>query len=289
MNRNDQNAILTRTEQATNMIVSQFNHGCDNVHHAARMAARSYHSSLLLKIPSWIDGITCSNTVDNIFKVKRQAKAYTEEVVSELKQRIKADATEWAESRFVPLLENELNTLANTVNADTEKCYEELGKLRVDLDVNQREIVDNATPSGANRLISTGTSLLIGDLGGAIMGGAGGFEGMLKTLTCEFVGGFVLGIIALFTPIGLPALIITAIIGMIAGGCWTLSSIEKKIRRKVKEAVLDSMKSKEHLLAYDNMIHGKVEQYLSILRDEMEENVNKLQLTADAYSQVLAN
>ena len=129
MNKKEQSTVLSRTETISNMIADRFEQGCKNVHHAALTAARSYHSTLLFKIPSWIDDIECANTVGNIFKVKSQSQAYTEEIVEKLRERIKDDATEWAGKRFAPLLENELNTLACTVNTDTQRCYDELKKL----------------------------------------------------------------------------------------------------------------------------------------------------------------
>jgi len=286
MNSAEYNQILKRTEEQADLIRQQVKIGCEDIHKHAMAASKAFYSDLVLKAPQWIQQAKCSNSVDNIFRVKSQTEAYTEELTEILSERVKETTEHWVQDRFVPLLQSEIQTLATIVNAKTANCYTGLEKLRVTLDVNRRRIVDEATPSTTNRVLSTGASLLIGDLGGAIMGGAGGFDAMLKTLGCEFAAGIILGIVALFTPVGLTALIIGAVIAAITGGVWALSSIESKIRKKVSEETVNLLKSEEQRANFNHLMAQQIDKALAPIKDLFEEKLDQLDNTTHAYRMV---
>lgn len=286
MNSAEYNQILQRTEERADLIRQQVKEGCDDIQRHAMAASEAFYADLVLKAPQWIQQAKCSNSVDNIFRVKSQAKAYTEELADILSDHVKDTTEHWVQGRFVPLLKSEIQTLAMTVNSQTADCYMGLEKLRVSLDVNSRRIVDEATPSTANRLLSSGASLLIGDIGGAIMGGAGGFDAMLKTLGCEFAAGIILGIVALFTPVGWTALIISVVIAAIVGGTWSLNTIESKIRKKVSEETIKLLKSDEQRANFNHLMVQQIDKALTPIRDGIEEKLSQLDTTTHAYRMV---
>lgn len=286
MNTTEYNQILQNTEHQTELIRQQVKEGCDEIHRHAMAASEAFYSDLILKVPQWIRDANCKNHVSNIFHVKSQAKIFTEELASILSSHVKETTTEWVSGRFIPLLGSEIQTLAATVNAQTQDCYEGLNKLYVMLDINQRRIVDQTTPSKANRILSSGASLLLGDLPGAIMGGAGGFDAMMKTLGCELAAGLILGIVALFTPVGMPALIVGAVIAAITGGAWALNSLESKIRNKVTEETVKILKSEEQRESFNQLMKQQIELALEPICKNIEEKLAQLHNTTDAYRKV---
>lgn len=286
MNTTEYNQILQKTEHQTELIRQQVKEGCDEIHRHAMAASEAFYSDLVLKVPQWIREAICQNHVNNILHVKSQAKKFTEELTSILSERVKETTADWVNGRFIPLLKSEIQTLAMTFNAQTNDCYAGLRKLHVMLDVNQRRIVDEATPSTTNRILSTGTSLLLGDLPGAIMGGACGLDGMLKTLGCEIAAGIILGIVALFTPVGLTAIIVGAVIAAITGGAWALSSLETKIRNKVIEETVKILKSEEQRVAFNSLMKQQIDIALEPICKSIEEKLEQLQNATDAYRQV---
>ena len=286
MNNAEYNQILQRTEQQADLIRQQVKASCNDIHRHAMTASKAFYDGLVLKAPQWIQQAKCQNSVNNIFRVRNQAKAYTEELTEILSNHVKETTQLWVNERFIPLLKSEIETLAMTVNTQTEDCYTGLEKLRVTLDVNRRRIVDEATPSNTNRVLSTGASLLIGDLPGAIMGGAGGFDAMLKTLGCEFAAGIILGIVALFTPVGWTALIISAVLAAIAGGAWSLSSIESKIRKNVAEETVKLLKSDEQRESFNHLMTQQIDTALTPICECVEEKLEQLHITTNAYHKV---
>jgi hypothetical protein len=156
------------------------------------------------------------------------------------------------------------------MDAKTTTYMDELSNLRVCMDIDKQVIINKTTPSSTNRVLSAGASILLGDLGGAIMGGAGGFDATLKTIGCEVGAGVVLGVISLFTPVGLTGILVGVILSAIVGSKWSLSTMESKIRQKVADKMVESIKSKTNKDRFNSMITSNVEKSLKQLR----QNVN---------------
>ena len=119
MNSAEYNQILQRTEERADLIRQQVKEGCDDIQRHAMAASEAFYADLVLKAPQWIQQAQCDNSVDNIFRVKSQARAYTEELADILSDHVKDSTEHWVQGRFVPLLKSEIQTLAMTVNAQT--------------------------------------------------------------------------------------------------------------------------------------------------------------------------
>lgn len=270
MNNLSYNHFEHQAQVKKQLIDQHLNEGFNEIYKRVLWVSDAFYSNLVANVTGWITNASCRNGVDNLFKVRSQTKAFTAELVNVVSDKVKEETQAWVQNRFVPLLRSEIQTLAETVDVKANSYLDELDSLRVTLDVNQDEIVRRTTPSAANRVFSSGASLLIGDLGGAIMGGAGGFDATLKTIGCEFGAGFILGIVSLFTPVGLTAFIVGVVISAIVGGAWSLSSIEKNIRRKMSEEIIKNLKSSAQKEKFNNMITSNVMKSL----DELRKNVN---------------
>ena len=271
---------LSNIETKNDIIIQQMNEGFQAIHSHAESSARAFYSELATRIPIWINEYKCYHHVDNIFKLRSQVNAYTEELVDALQQNVTNETKEWVEHKFVPLVQREITTLSQAVNSQTQAYCHQLNQLNIPMEINKNSIVKSTTPSTSNRVISTGASILIGDLGGAIMGGAGGSNAMLKTMGCEFGAGIILGVASLFTPVGLAALVVSAILSAFVGGAWALSSIEKNVRKtlvkKTKENVFSTGKTDQLLRA----IHAKIDSYLNIMQEDVNRNLQSDPLTA---------
>ncbi len=256
-----------------NIIIQQMEEGFQAIHSHAESSARAFYSQLASHIPIWVNDYKCNQKIDNIFKLKSQVKAYTEELVDALENNVKKETKEWVEQQFVPLIQREMTTLSQALNSKTQTYSNQLNQLSIPMDICKKSIVKSSTPSTGNRILSTGASLLIGDLGGAIMGGAGGSNAMFKTMGCEFGAGIILGIASLFTPVGLAALVGSVIISAFVGGTWALNSVEKDIRKTLTKKSREGISSTERTTQFLDIVHTKIDHYLNIIREDVCQNL----------------
>ena len=270
MNEMKYNNFESQAQDKKALIDQLFNEECDKIRDRVLRVSDAFYYDLQSSIPLWIKDAQCSTKISNIFKAKSQATDFTSQLVRKCSDKIKCKTEEWVKNRFVPMLMTEINTLAQTMNSKTKTYEQELANLRVSLHIDQQGIVKNATPSSTNRALSAGASILVGDLGGAIMGSAGGFDATLKTIGCEVCAGVILGVISLFTPVGLTAMVIGVVLSALVGSKWSLSTMEDKIRMRVSEKMVDSIKSVTSKDTFNNMIINNVNKSLKELRNNID-------------------
>lgn len=257
--------------QVKKMLIEQhLNEGIADIQKRITVVSDAFYSNLIGQVTEWVKNAQCQERVNNIFRVQRQSKAYTAELIDIVSSEMKVETQTWVHNHFIPLLKNEIQALSETVDTEVNTYLDELEHLKVSLNLNQHQIIDKTTPSTTNRVLSSGVSLLVGDIGGAIMGGAGGFDATLKTLGCEFGAGLVLGIASLFTPIGLTAIVISVVLSALVGGEWALSSIEGNIRKEITKEIVKNLKSEEQKKKFNQIIISNVDKSLS----ELKRNVN---------------
>lgn len=262
------------------IILQQMEEGFKAIHSHAESSARAFYCKLATQMPIWINDYTCYHHVDSIFKLNSQVKAFTEELVDGLERKVRRETNEWVQQQFVPLVEREINTLALALNAQTQSYGNHLSQMYIPMDINRSSIVKSTTPSTGNRVLSTTGAILIGDLGGAIMGGAGGSDAMFKTMGCEFGAGVLLGIISIFTPVGLAALVASVIISAFVGGNWALSSVEKDVRKTLAKKCKESINSTESMDNFLNTVRIKLDDFLDKIRTEVSQNLQVLPMSA---------
>ena len=271
MNRVYNTMTRSRTDDMKNFIRQQVEQECEAIHSHAEISARAFYKELASKLPGWVDNYRSLHHVDDIFKVKSQSKAFTEELVNSLQCFIKEETNVWARTHFIPMVGREIYNLRCSINHHARMLHEPLGQVNVSIDIDKSAIVKGTIPSAKNRVLSSGASLLIGDLGGAIMGGVGGSDAMLKTMSCEFLAGITLGILSLFTPVGLATLIGGVITSAFVGGTWALGSIENKIRKAVVKSSIEHLNSPREVDKFMKVIHIKIDSLLNPLRQDFIE------------------
>lgn len=251
------------------LISQQVEKECAAIHANAEITARAFYKEMAAKIPGWVENYSSLRRVDNIIKIKSQAKLYTEELVESLLGFIKNETQAWAREVFIPMIGKEIYNLSSSLNNHAKVAHESLEKMNVSIDIDKNAIVDDSTPSAGNKILSSGASLLIGDIGGAIMGGVGGYDAMLKTMGCEFAAGLTLGIISLFTPVGMIAFVGSIIASAFVGGSWAMSGIEKNIRKAVVKCSLENFNSPQEIDKFIGIMHGKIDSLLKPLCKEL--------------------
>lgn len=271
---------LSNAEAKNDIIIQEMKEGFQAIHSHAESSTRAFYSELATKIPIWINEYKCYHHVDNIFKLRSQVNAYTEELVDVLQRNVTKETKDWVEHKFVPLVQREITTLSQAVDSQTQAYCHQFNQLSIPMEISKSSIVKSTTPSSSNRVLSTGASILIGDLGGAIMGGAGGSNAMLKTMGCEFGAGIILGVVSLFTPVGLAALIGSVIVSAFIGGTWALNSVEKDIRKKLVKKTKENINSKEKTDQLLRAIHTKIDSYLKIIQEDVNKNLQLAPLSA---------
>jgi hypothetical protein len=270
MNEMSCNNYDAQAQSKRDLITKLFDEECAKIYDRIFCISDAFYSDIEGCIPRWVNDAVTSTEIKNIFKVKSQATEFTSELVQACSTKVKRKTEEWVKEHFIPTLTNEIKSLAQTMDAKTTTYMDELSNLRVCMDIDKQVIINKTTPSSTNRVLSAGASILLGDLGGAIMGGAGGFDATLKTIGCEVGAGVVLGVISLFTPVGLTGILVGVILSAIVGSKWSLSTMESKIRQKVADKMVESIKSKTNKDRFNSMITSNVEKSLKQLR----QNVN---------------
>lgn len=265
------NRLSSQSQEKKKLIDNLIMEGCEDIYGRVLRMSDAFYASLCTNIPRWVANAHCNNRINSIFAVNKQTQAFTAELVGVVSSKIYDETQSWVQNRFMPLLKREINTLAETVDIQANTYLEELSQLQVSLDINQRKIVDNTTPSTANRICSSGASLLLGDIGGAIMGGAGGFDATLKTMGCEFGAGLIMGIVSLFTPIGLTTFIVGVVVSAFLGGNWAVSSLEEKVRNKVTAEVTSNLRNNTQKENFNGIITSIVGRSLNELRRNVDE------------------
>lgn len=253
-------AAMAEHKAKSKMIMDRFQSGCSLIKEHGHLAIKSLFSNMDQQVSGWVDNANCRHSISSIFSLKKQAIEYTEELVDICKRRIKDETNRWINSTFVPLVSNEISSLAASLGEESQDYSKGLSTLKVDPSVDKGAIVRSSTPSDGNKAASVGLSILVGGLPGAIMGGFGGFDALMKTLGCEVAAAVALVIISMFTPVGILGIVLAVLASCFAGGNMALSSIEKKIKANVVEKLRSTLKSELFIRSctdkIDNVLDG---------------------------------
>lgn len=199
-------------------------------------------------IPSLLTALDAELTLDDfdpatnftLFHPKKSSESIAEECAAEIKVRNKIITNKWNSEVLSPAIAKEFENMAEDMREKFDKFSADIIKANVSMGIEVEAVDSNV--KGATRVAAFAYALLTGDWITALIGGALGMAALGRTMLCQFAAGFIVGIIALFTPVGLPALVIANLLAMIGGLGWTASVAAKTIKKKSIE------KTKEHLV-----------------------------------------
>ena len=192
----------------------------------------------------------------------------------------------WCKNSLVSdCIESQFSNLLVSQKEHLSSYQEDLRQVKVNLNlpIDGEQIGDNLSPSAASRVLSAGGSLLIGDIFGAITGGVLGFKAMLTTLAAELTAGIVLGIVSLFTPVGIPALIITAILAALGSFTGNVLSIKSQVKKKIIEETKKALSESKDKFSNEifNAVKGTLSQVQTKIKDELNGPINEAQSLVD--------
>lgn len=277
---------LAQAKEKADIINRQVENGVLDIAKIAKDRGSLYLiSDLIPNVDNWVNEAEPEAGI-SIIHLRSSIKDYTEAVIDHMKSMIGSSMSSWCKDSLVKdCIESQFNNLLISQQGNLSSYKDDLSQVKVNLNlpIDGEQIGDNLSPSTANRILSAGGSLIIGDIFGAISGGVLGFKAMLTTLASELTAGIVLGIVSLFTPVGLPALIIAAVLaagGSFVGNVLSIKSqVKKKIIEETKKA-LGENKDKFSSEIYD-AVKNTLKRIQQKIKDELNGPINEAQSLVD--------
>ena len=273
---------LSQAQDKANLINQQVENGVKDIANIAKDKGALYLiSDVIPNVETWVNEANPEKGI-SIIHLKSSIKEYTEAVIDHMKSRLSTSISSWCKQSLVrDCIEVQFSNLLLSQRGNMSSYQEDLAKVKVNLNlpVDGDEIGNKMAPSTANRLVSAGGSLLIGDIFGAITGGLLGFKAMLTTLAAELTAGIVLGIVSLFAPVGLPAMIIAAVIAALTGAGANLMSVKSNIKKKIIEETKKALGDSKDKFSNEifNAVKGTLSQVQTKIKDELNGPINEAQ------------
>lgn len=225
------------------------------------------------------------DTSFTIFHPKQSSQQIAEECAKELEQRNKKYVADWSNHVLSPKVSQAFQRATSKMQKQFDAFSEDIIEANLTLDTRKAEI--NTDVHTATRVAMVAYALVTGDWMTALLGGVFGAGAFGRTLACEFAAGVIVGIIGLFTPIGLPALVLAGIAGMIGGVGWTASKAAETIKSNTLKQTRESLQeNKDEILAkttaecekiFDDL-ELKIQQAVNDDIAEVEENIRTIEL-----------
>lgn len=96
---------------------------------------------------------------------------------------------------------------------------------------------------------------------------------MLTTLAYELTAGIVLGIVSLFTPVGLPAMIIAAILAALGGMGTNILSIKGEVKKKIIVKAKELLSASDKRAEFSENIESSVKSALGLIKDKLHKEL----------------
>ena len=285
---------LAKAQEKSNEIFHQFRISTSSLVNGAKDRGRSFFiSEILPNIDTWVTEFEPSDDQDiSMFHPKRSTTAFVEACIKHVQKCIEAKMAEWCDKQLVQgYLMPQLEAISTQQNANLESFEADLKRVRATLalSVDGEEVSDNENASTGNRILTALAGAFLNPAS-LLVGGMMGWRGLVSSLVTVIVGGVVLGIVAMFTPVGLPALIITYIISAIASGIWSLNGLEGRVRKNIAQKLHEQLSQQQEAVAQNigtevsnvidriqecvkNSLNAPVEQYRKLL-DETQSMVS---------------
>lgn len=277
---------LSQAQDKANLINQQVENGVRDIANIAKDKGALYLiSDIIPMVDTWVNEAKPEKGI-SIIHLRSSIKEYTEAVIDHMKSRLSSAMSSWCKQSLVKdCIEVQFSNLLLSQKGNLSSYQEDLSRVKVDLNlpVDGEEIGDKMAPSAINRVAAAGGSLLIGDVFGAITGGLLGFKAMLTTLAAELTAGIVLGIVSLFTPVGLPAIIIGAVIAALTGAGANLMSVKSNIKKKIIEETKKALGESKDKFSNEifNAVKGTLSQVQTKIKDELNGPINEAQSLVD--------
>ena len=240
------------------------------------------------KVAEWINNFEPETNISlNPLKIKSTAQEYGREIQEYFQSQMKIAVSQWLDEQTESVILNLSRTL-NRYNVSMQNISSELQDLRECLGLPKiRE--EGFGPSKWEQLVSIAAGLLVGDLATAVTGGIFGYKGALRAAGFQLAGGAVLGMIGLLFPIGIPAIIITAILAAIAGGFTNMITLKSNIKDSLIKKLTESLNGSRAAFVSDTEAAAEeaVKAMIESIKYELESPLRAAKAHLDAASDAL--
>ena len=221
---------LRKAKEKADLILDNLKTGLDGIVKGTESRARSFLvTDVIPHIGEWVSAYKPQTGI-SMWKPKKTGKAYTEECVKFIQTKIETTVSNWCREKLVPqYIEPKLRELVEQQGASIETYQKDLDAVRGNLSLTI--VTDGPEITTGNRIGAAIVGTLTG--GGAVVGGLIGWDGVLPSVISQIVAYVVVSIVALFTPVGLPAYIVGAVIATLVGGGFGTTKIEKKVKKAI--------------------------------------------------------
>lgn len=218
-----------------------------------------------------------------LFQPKQSSQQIAEECGKEIEMRNKQYVADWNNRVLTPLV----TKAAREAAAKMEKQFEAFNE-----DIQEAALMLETGNSDVKTEVQTGTrvamvayALVTGDWLTALMGGVLGAGAFGRTIACEFAAGIILGIISLFTPVGMAGLVIATLGALAAGAAWTASGAAGTIKKNTVKEMRKSLSENKDKIISDaaakcgEIFDGLEKKLESAVNDdiaEIEENISSI-------------
>lgn len=193
----------------------------------------------------------------DIWSPKESSKQIAEECNKELELRNKQYVGDWNNRVFVPKVTELLQKATSKMQRQFETFSQDIQDAKLVLEIGAADVDTDVHTE--TKVAMVAYALLTGNWMTALMGGIFGAGAFGRTVACQFAAGFIVGIIGLFTPIGLPMVALASIVGLIGGIGWNASVAAKTIKSKTAKELRKSLEdNKEELMAKATAECGKI-------------------------------
>lgn len=232
-------------------------------------------NNIISHLEEWADNFPANEGQEiSMLHPKRTLTAFTEGCVKFVQGQIEVKTAEWCEKELVEnYLMPQLQTIAKDQNTNLEAFEEDLRNIRssMDLSLDSEEISKEKDSGTINRILAA----IIGGLlnpASLVVGGAYGWKGLGTSLVTTLIGGIILSIIGLFTPIGWPALILTWILSAATSGIWVGFNLETKVRKAIAEKM--SVELNNHKDEFIDGITNSINEIIQRMQKAVEDDLN---------------
>lgn len=266
---------LRQAESKANEILTQFRLSSVSIVNGSKDRGRQFFlSEILPNINEWTNEFTPNDELGqsiSMWHPKRTGAAFTEGCIKYVQSKLESKMAQWCENSLVnEYVKPQLEMLIAQQNANLESYESDLRRVRatLHLSLDSETINEEENVGKTNRILSAIAGAFLNPAS-LVTGGAFGWKGLVASLVATLVGGIVLAIVGLFTPVGWPALIITWIISALTGGAFVGANIEGNIKRKIAE------KMREELSKQQESVAANIGNAVSDVLDKVQSAVGK--------------
>lgn len=265
-----QKHILENAKNKRDIILRAIDFGIQKITNDSGDLGRKFMYNLNDKIATWVTDFTPKSKISiNPLSIKSSINAYVSEYLEYLKSTLKKESNDWSKNSLEPLINNGIKEIRDSTIGLKQNYDKLLESFDLEMDFGSfQETKEKIEPNPIAQAGSFLYGLVTHDYIGAGLGFTFGFKGLITSIATQISVGIVLGIVSLFTPVGLPVFILGALsAGLLSGGIQ-YNLIPNKVKKSIIEKLNAEFAKNEVREKIINDIKANVNKALQIIITE---------------------